>query len=62
MMTNDELAAAISATQQSINQIGTACPSHALHVGHLRTLLELQIARATERGFTNDAAGESKCP
>jgi hypothetical protein len=49
MMTNEELAAAISATQQSINQTGTACPSHALHIAHLRLLLDIQIERATER-------------
>lgn len=61
MMTNDELAAAISATQQSINQTGTACPSHPLHVDHLKKLLGLQVARAMEAGWVcEECAGSGK--
>lgn len=58
MMTNEELAQAIGATQNRLHKVGTAYAEHPILVEHLRKLLVVQLARASEstpkKMFTQD--------
>jgi hypothetical protein len=47
MMTNDELAQAIVATQDRLRMVGTAYAEHPILVEHLKALLAEQLKRAT---------------